>query len=365
MARVRFVIAALALLAAALVPARTAEAATPLPAHVFAPYYEAWLGDSLSSLAQASGTRYYTMAFIEAPSQDQCQPTWNGDPSMGMDSGAFADDIARLRALGGDVVPSFGGYSADHGGTEIAETCHSPAELAAAYESVITAYDVTRLDMDVEVDALNRTFSINRRNKAIKLVEDWAEGVAALTGLSSINRRNKAIKLVEDWAEAQGRPLQIEYTLPVEPPGLEPNGLYVLQNAIANGARVDVVNIMTFDYYDGVTSDMGHAAIEAARNLHRQLAQLYPSKSSKALWAMEGNTILPGIDDYGPPEVTYQKDAQRLLRFAQTKGISTISTWAAQRDNGGCPGTLDSDSCSGLVQDDWAFAHILNAFTGS
>ena len=212
------------------------------------------------------------MAFIEAPSQDQCLPTWNGDPSMGMDSGAFADDIAALRAMGGDVVPSFGGYSADHGGTEIAETCKGAAQLAAAYESVITAYDVSRLDMDVEVDALGRTFSIDRRNKAIKLVEDWAA--------------------------AQGRPLQIEYTLPVEPGGLEPNGLYVLQNAVANGTRVDVVNIMTFDYYDGVTTEMGGAAIRASRNLHRQLATLYPYKSSAALWAMQGNTILPGIDDY-------------------------------------------------------------------
>jgi hypothetical protein len=340
MARARFVIAALALLAAALVPAGTAGAATPLPAHVFAPYYEAWTGDSLTSLAQASGTRYYTMAFIEAPSQDQCLPTWNGDPSMGMDSGAFADDIASLRAMGGDVVPSFGGYSADHGGTEIAETCKGVAQLAAAYESVITAYDVSRLDMDVEVNALGRTFSIDRRNKAIKLVEDWAE--------------------------AQGRPLQIEYTLPVEPGGLEPDGLYVLQNAVANGTRVDVVNIMTFDYYDGVTTEMGGAAIRAARNLHRQLATLYPFKSSAALWAMEGNTMMPGLDDYpGYTELTNPQDARQLERFAAKKGFSTISTWAAQRDNGGCPGTLGSDSCSGIAQTDWAFASILNPFTGS
>jgi hypothetical protein len=339
MARPRFVIAVLALLAAALVPARPAGAATPLPAHVFAPYYEAWLGDAMTGLAQASGTRYYTMAFIEAPAKDQCLPTWNGDPSMGMDSGAFAEDIASLRAMGGDVVPSFGGFTADHGGTEIAETCKGAANLAAAYESVITAYDVSRLDMDVEVDALNRTFSIDRRNKALKLVEDWAE--------------------------AQGRPLQIEYTLPVEPPGLEPNALYVLQNAIANGTRVDVVNIMTFDYYDGVTTEMGGAAIRAARNLHRQLADLYPYKSSAALWAMEGNTILPGIDDYpAATEVTYPQDARQLERFAARKGFSTISTWAAQRDNGGCPGTLDSDQCSGLEQPDWLFASILNPFTG-
>src|SRR4051794_1886567 len=152
MARPRFAIAVLALLAWVLVPASTASAqGTPLPAHVFAPYYEAWTGDTLTDLAQASGSLYYTMAFLEAPSRDECLPTWNGDRSMDMSSGAFAEDIASLRALGGDVVPSFGGFSADHGGTEIAETCHSPEELAAAYESVITAYDVTRLDMDVEV----------------------------------------------------------------------------------------------------------------------------------------------------------------------------------------------------------------------
>jgi hypothetical protein len=279
------------------------------------------------------------MAFIEAPSQDQCLPTWNGDPSMGMDSGAFAEDIAALRAMGGDVVPSFGGYSADHGGTEIAETCKGAAQLAAAYESVITAYDVSRLDMDVEVDALDRTFSIDRRNKALTLVEDWAV--------------------------AQGRPLQIEYTLPVEPGGLEPNGLYVLQNAVANGTRVDVVNIMTFDYYDGVTTEMGGATIRASRNLHRQLAELYPYKRSAALWAMQGTTILPGIDDYpAATEVTYPQDARQVERFAARKGFSTLATWAAQRDNGGCPGTIDSDQCSGLEQPDWLFAGILNPFTG-
>ncbi len=91
---------------------------------------------------------------------------------------------------------------------------------------------------------------------------------------------------------------------------------------MANGTRVDVVNIMTFDYYDGVTTEMGGAAIRAARNLHRQLATLYPYKSSAALWAMEGNTLLPGIDDYpGSTEVTDLQDARQLERFAAEEGL--------------------------------------------
>jgi hypothetical protein len=91
---------------------------------------------------------------------------------------------------------------------------------------------------------------------------------------------------------------------------------------------------MTFDYYDRVTTDMGAAAISAANGLFGQLGSLYPGKTAAQLWAMEGNTILPGIDDYPrKTEVTYLADAQRLLSFAQAMGISTISIWAIQRDN--------------------------------
>ena len=35
-----------------------------------------------------------------------------------------------------------------------------------------------------------------------------------------------------------------------------------------------------------------------------------------------------------------------------------------QRDNGGCPGSTDSNTCSGVTQNTWDFSHILEAFTG-
>src|SRR5204863_118090 len=91
-----------------------------------------------------------------------------------------------------------------------------------------------------------------------------------------------------------------------------------------------------FDYYDGVTTDMGAAAISAAQGLFDQLRILYPAKADAELWGMEGNTILPGIDDYPrKTEATYPADAQRLYDFATAKGIDTLSIWAIQRDNGG------------------------------
>ena len=110
---------------------------------------------------------------------------------------------------------------------------------------------------------------------------------------------------------------------------------------------------------------MGGLAITAANNVHRQLAALYPGRSAHKLWATEGITILPGIDDYpGKTEITRLGDTQRILAFAQAHGLGLLSIWAIQRDNGGCPGAIDSNSCSGIKQAPWAFSHLLEPVTG-
>jgi len=141
----------------------------------------------------------------------------------------------------------------------------------------------------------------------------------------------------------------------------------VLKNAIADGARVDVVNIMTFDYYlssEPKPLNMAAEAITAAQNVHRQLVALYPLYPVQRLWEMEGITILPGIDDYpGKTEITYLSDTRRILAFARARGLGLLSIWAIERDNGGCPGALDSNSCSGIKQPPWAFSHLLEPYT--
>jgi hypothetical protein len=324
--------------------AGTAAAAsyTPLPAHVYAPYYETYLSPgtpSIAATAQASGAKYFTLAFLQSTGKSSCSLDWNGNSAQPLNY--YATDIAALRAAGGDVIPSFGGYSADQGGTEIADSCTNVSQIAADYESVITTLGVTRLDMDVEAKSLNNT--------------------------AGINRRNQAIALTEQWAAAQGIPLQIQYTIPVEQYGLDPNGEAVLQSAVTSGATVTSVNIMVFDYYiagEG-TVNMGQAAINAATNTHAQLTTIFPSLTSAQLWNMEAMTLLPGIDDYPKKtEVTFLADAQAMLNFAQANNMNLLSIWAIQRDNGGCPGTRDSNTCSGITQNTWDFSHLLEPFTG-
>ncbi|QMU72944.1 carbohydrate binding domain-containing protein [Streptacidiphilus sp. P02-A3a] len=318
--------------------AGTAQAATPLPTHVFAPYFEAYSGDDPATISTESGANYETLAFIQAASKGSCTAYWNGDTSQPLTSATFGSSISAIQAKGGDVVPSFGGYTADDTGTEIADSCTTVASIAAEYEQVITTYNVTRIDLDTEDNSLTNT--------------------------AGITRRNQAIAQVEAWAASTGRTVQFQYTLPTTTSGLASSGLAVLKNAVANNAVISDVNIMTFDYYDGATHEMGTDAENAATGLYSQLATLYPSKTSAQLWGMIGITLMPGVDDYGTAETTTVADAANVEAWANTKGLAELSFWALERDNDSCAvGTAGSDTCSGITQNTWDFSHALEPFT--
>jgi len=317
--------------------ASPASAATALPAHVFAPYFEAYNGDNPVTLSQESGARYLTFAFIQTASAGSCTAYWNGDTSEPISSSTFGSDISQLQAAGGNVIPSFGGYTADTTGTDIADSCTSVSAIAQVYENVITTYNVPRIDLDIEENSLTNT--------------------------AGINRRNEAVAQVEAWAAASGRSIQFSYTMPSTTTGMDSADEAVIQNAIADGAKVSVVNLMTFDYYTGTSHEMATATETAASGLHSQLASLYPSDSSGQLWSMVGVTEMPGIDDYGSGETFTEADATTVENWAVSTGINTLSFWALQRDNGGCPGTGGQDTCSGISQSTWYFSHTFEPFT--
>ena len=321
-----------------------AQAATTsrIPAHVFAPYFEAYNGDSLNGLSQQSGDNFLTIAFAQTASVGSCTALWDGDTPIS--SSTYGSDITAIRARGGDVIPSYGGYAADNAGTELADSCTNVDSIAADFEKMITTYDITRIDLDVEDNSLGRT--------------------------AGIDRRNKAIKKVEDWAAASGRVVQFTYTLPTSPNGLEPNALAVLQNAAQNQARVDIVNIMTFDYYDGATHNMATATQTAATGLFSQIKSIWPGKTDAQYWNMVGVIEMNGEDDYANDsgnlnaEVFTLANATTVTNWAKTQGLGALSFWALQRDNGGCPNQAPGDNnCSGVAQSTWQFSKLMQGFT--
>ena len=264
---------AIALLATLALSTGSASAATALPAHVYAPYFETWTSDGITTLAQQSGARYFTLAFLETLGKTSCTLAWNGSTARRSPSGRYLADIASLRAIGGDVIPSFGGWSADQGGTEIGDSCKDVNAIAAAYEALVTT--------------LRR--HPPRHGYRGPLAHQDRRASTGATRRSSCCRTGRP---------PTAAPCRSSTPCRRAASGLEASGLAVLQNAVANGVRIDVVNPMVFDYYDRVTTDMGGAGDQRVQGLHAQLHTLCPAKTSAQLWAMQGATIMNGLDDY-------------------------------------------------------------------
>jgi hypothetical protein len=309
-----------------------------LPQHVFAPYFETYdTSAGPAALSQQSGARFLSLAFLQTAQAGSCTAYWNGDTSEPIAQASFGADIAAIQGSGGNVIPSFGGYTADTTGTELADSCSSVSSIAQVYENLIATYNVPRIDLDIEGISLSDT--------------------------AGINRRNEAVAETEAWAAAHGRSIQFSYTLPTIPTGLPAAELAVLQNAVADGAKITTVNLLTFDYYIGTEQNMLTDTESAASALVGQLRTLYPGESSRQLWPMVGITEMPGIDDFGPDETFTKAQAAAVLLWADQMGIGTLSFWALQRDNGGCPGTKGAGTCSGITQPTWFFSHAFEPFT--
>src|SRR5207302_8881320 len=117
-----------------------------------------------SSIMSGSGENQFNLAFVL--DSGGCTPAWDGNASMPVSSDtAVLADVNAVRAAGGDVAVSFGGYN----GTELGTTCGSASALASAYQQVITKYNLTRVDFDYENGALDSNTAI--RFGAIAILE--------------------------------------------------------------------------------------------------------------------------------------------------------------------------------------------------
>src|SRR5262249_10447865 len=148
----------------------------PLPYRVFAPYFETYdtSAGSLAAQSAESGAKFLSLAFLQTAMPGSCVADWDGNPAQPIGPASFGSDIAAIQAHGGNVTPSFGGFAAATTGTELADSCTSVPAIAGVFESLITTYHVSRIDLDIEADSVNNTAGINRRNAAIAQTEAWA-----------------------------------------------------------------------------------------------------------------------------------------------------------------------------------------------
>jgi hypothetical protein len=207
--------------------------------------------------------------------------------------------------------------------------------MATQVESVITTFNVSHLDFDIESNEQNNNADL------------------ALTA--------QALDQVRSWASASGRQLTISYTIPVLPTGLTSTGEGILTTALANGFTPNIVNIMTMDYGSSGT-EMGTAANQALDATTGQLESIY-GISACAAHAMLGNTPMIGQNDT-PGEILTLADASTVESHATQQGIAWLSFWAEGRDNDACPNAgYASSTCSGISQSNGAFTQAFQPFT--
>ncbi|WP_234543632.1 glycoside hydrolase family 18 protein [Streptomyces shenzhenensis] len=305
-------------------PSRSAGSGTSASAG-FAPYVDTSLYPAFDLLAaaNATGVKNYNLAFVT--DGGGCIPKWGGVTDLASDG--VASQIGALRAKGGDVRVSFGGAS----GSELATTCSSADALATAYGKVVDAYDLTKVDFDVEGGALPDTTANTNRAKAI------AELQASHPGLD------------------------VSFTLPVMPEGLTQDGVNLLSDAKAGGVRISTVNIMAMDYGASYNGDMGTYATQAATATQAQIKSVL-GLSDSAAWKSVAVTPMIGVNDVSS-EVFKVDDATQLVDFAKAKGLGGLSMWSATRDQqcaGGAKSTADA-TCSSIVQDKNAFSKAFAA----
>ena len=148
--------------------------------------------------------------------------------------------------------------------------------------------------------------------------------------------------------------MQFVYTIPTNATGIDQGGSVVLQNAVADKAKIAIVDIMTFDYYDNLPHEMADNTAGAAQQLFDRLHELYPGKSASQLWGMIGICEDLGVDDYGPAETFTLADARTVERWAASKGLAELSFWNVQDDN---------SAGSQQKQSRYQYSHILEPFT--
>jgi hypothetical protein len=302
---------------------------TPPPsspgAMAVAPYiYNGWGSPpSPTTVMSATGVKWFTMAFIL--SNGYCNPQWDGGRPLagGVDQGT----VNAVRGAGGDIIPSFGGYS----GNKLESSCSSAGELAAAYQKVINAYGLKAIDIDIEADAYSNGTVQQRTVDALK----------------TVRANNSGIKIYVTFGTGQTGP---------------DNSL--VNRAASSGLTVDAWTIMPFDF-GGAGKNMGNLTVSAAEGLKNVVKNAYGYTDDNA-YRHSGISSMNGITDGEPGvrETVTLADFGMIRAYADQHHLARLTFWSVNRDRP-CPGGYEgNDTCSGVSQAAWDFTRAFAGYAG-
>ncbi|MFF8811712.1 carbohydrate binding domain-containing protein [Streptomyces pactum] len=272
-----------------------------------APYlYLGWGNPpAATEVMNATGIKWFTMAFILA--QNGCNPSW--DSQRPLTGGVDEATIKSIRAAGGDIVPSIGGWS----GNKLGPACSTPEALAGAYQKVIDAYRLKAIDVDIE----------NTDEFENAAVQD-----RILTALRIVKQNNPGLKTI--------------LTFPTLNTGPNSWGNRLIERAAALNADIDNFTIMPFNFGGG--ADMYGSTVKATEGLKNKLKSTFNWTDAQA-YAHIGISGMNDSSDTG--EVTTPQIWTQIRDWANAHDIGRLAFWAVNRD-----------------RPSWQFTSITAGFTG-
>ncbi|MGH3467519.1 MAG: chitinase, partial [Thermocrispum sp.] len=285
-----------------------------------APYLHLGWGNPPNAVTvmNSTGLRAFTMAFML--SGGGCVPRWDGQRAL--QGGVDAQVINQIRAAGGDVSVSFGGWS----GNKLGPNCPDAPSLAGAYQKVIDAYGLTAIDIDIEnTDEFESEEVQDRILGALKIVKETNPGIQTIV------------------------------TMPTTTSGPSWWGNRLVDRAAELQAGIDVFTLMPFDFG---SSDIYADTVNSVTALKDKLKAAFGWSDAEA-FGHAGISGMNGLSDLR--EETSVATWTQIRDWAKTNGLARLAFWSVNRDRGGCDGQVASN-CSGIPQEDWAFTQVTAGF---
>ncbi|WP_432931311.1 carbohydrate-binding protein [Microbispora sp. CA-135349] len=286
-----------------------------------APYlYEGWGNPpNPATVMNATGVRQFTMAFML--SGGGCTPAWDGSRPLSGSPDATA--ISQIKAAGGNVQISFGGWQ----GNKLGPNCSSSSAFASAVQQVINAYNPAAVDFDIE----------NTDEFENEAVQDRILG-----GLKIVKQNNPNVKVVVTFGTSTTGPSWW--------------GTRLINQSKALGVAIDNYTIMPFDFGGG--ANMYQNTVNASEGLKNALKAAWGWSDAQA-YAHMGISGMNGLSDQ--QELTSVATWTQIRDWAKSKGLGRLAFWSVNRDRG-CPGGGVVSNCSGIAQNDWDFTRITAGF---
>ncbi|MFI6500770.1 carbohydrate-binding protein [Nonomuraea typhae] len=271
-----------------------------------------------ATVMNATGVKSFTMAFILA--SGGCNPAWDGNRPL--TGGADAQAISAIKAAGGSVQISFGGWS----GNKLGPACSTPAAFAGAVQQVINAVGPAVVDFDIENTDEFENYTVQDR---------------ILNGLKIVRQNNPNVKIVVTFGTTRTGP--------------NSHGIRLINQAKALNVPIDNFTIMPFDFGG---SNMYQDNVNASEGLKTALKNAYGYTDAQA-YARMGISGMNGLSDQ--QELTSPATWTQIRDWAKSKGLTRLAYWAVNRDRP-CPGGGVRSDCSGISQADWEFTRITAGF---